>query len=56
MVIGANQVISLICGNHKVLTYVEYRAVPDVFQNIDPPSPSPNSELGGGGGWGVNIL
>jgi hypothetical protein len=26
---------------HKVLTYVEYRAVSDVFQNIDPPPPSP---------------
>ncbi len=25
--------------NHKVLTYVEYRAVSGVFQNIDPPSP-----------------
>jgi hypothetical protein len=23
---------------HKVLTYVEYRAVPGVFQNIDPPT------------------
>jgi hypothetical protein len=23
----------------KVLTYVEYRAVPGVFQNIDPPTP-----------------
>jgi hypothetical protein len=29
---------------HKVLTYVEYRAVPGVFQNIDPPTPSPPSE------------
>jgi hypothetical protein len=29
---------------HKVLTYVEYRAVSDVFQNIDPPLPSPPSE------------
>jgi hypothetical protein len=26
--------------NHKVLTYVEYRTVSDVFQNIDPPPPS----------------
>jgi hypothetical protein len=25
---------------HKVLTYVEYRAVSGVFQNIDPPPPS----------------
>ncbi len=24
---------------HKVLTYVEYRAVPGVFQNVDPPPP-----------------
>ena len=30
--------------NHKVLTNVEYRAVPGVFQNIDPPPPSPPSE------------
>jgi hypothetical protein len=29
---------------HKVLTYVEYRAVSGVFQNIDPPPPSPHSE------------
>ncbi len=29
---------------HKVLTDVEYRAVSDVFQNIDPPPPSPPSE------------
>jgi hypothetical protein len=30
---------------HKVvITYVEYRAVSDVFQNIDPPPPSPPSE------------
>jgi hypothetical protein len=54
---------------HKVLTYVEYRAVSGVFQNIDPPPPSPPSECvlpshqrrGGGGctlagGGGVNIL
>ncbi len=27
--------------DHKVLTYVEYRAVSCVFQNIDPPPPSP---------------
>ncbi len=30
--------------SHKVLTYVEYRAVSGVFQNIDPPPPSPLSE------------
>ncbi len=29
---------------HKVLTYVEYRAVSGVFQNIDSPPPSPPSE------------
>ncbi len=52
----------------KVLTYVKYRAVFGVFQNIDPPTPlhpasvsSPRTkgqwaEEGGGGGWGVNIL
>ncbi len=28
-------------GKHKVLTYVEYRAVSGVFQNIDPSTPSP---------------
>jgi hypothetical protein len=32
------------CYHHKVLTYVEYRTVSGVFQNIDPPSPSPPSE------------
>jgi hypothetical protein len=26
---------------HKVLKYVEYRAVSGVFQNIDPPGPHP---------------
>jgi hypothetical protein len=29
----------LVVSNHKVLTYVEYRAVSGVFQNIDPPPP-----------------
>jgi hypothetical protein len=29
---------------HKVLTYVEYRAVSGVFQNIDLPPSSPPSE------------
>ncbi len=53
--------------NHKVLTYVECRAVSDVFQNIDTPPPSPTSgcvlppktKAGGThlpGGEGVNIL
>jgi hypothetical protein len=56
---------------NKVLTYVEYRAVSGVFQNIDPHPPSPPSECvlprskGGGvggtrsrgaGGGGVNIF
>ncbi len=52
----------------KVLTYVEYRAVSGVFQNIDPPpplhpasvsSPAPNAggyTLAGRWGVGVNIL
>jgi hypothetical protein len=52
-----------------ILTYVEYRAVSDVFQNIDPPPPlhlasvsSPRTKGRGytlarwWGGWGVNIL
>ncbi len=60
---GANGV------GHKVLTYIEYRAVPGVFQNIDPhpllhPASvsSPRSKggrytlAGRWGGWGVNIL
>ncbi len=57
--------------SHKVLTYVEYRAVSGVLQNIYPPPPSPPSECVlpphqrwgvltrravGGGGWVVNIL
>ncbi len=54
---------------HKVLTYVEYRALSAVFQNIDPPPPlhpggvsSPRTKGGGytlaeqWGGGGVNIL
>jgi hypothetical protein len=57
------------CSN-KVLTYVEYRAVSGVFQNIDPPTPLstqqvcpfPAPKAGGGthsaGVWGggLNIL
>ncbi len=46
--------------NHKVLPYVEYRAVFSVFQNIDPPTPlftqrvcPPPAPRAGGG---VNIL
>ena len=55
--------------HHKVLTYVEYRAVSGVFQNIDPPPPfhpasvsSPRTKGGGVhtrravSGVGVNIL
>jgi hypothetical protein len=57
------------CTDHKVLTYVEYRAVSGVFQNIDSPPPSPPSECvlpphqrrgvhtrRAVRGWGVNIL
>ncbi len=61
------------CGylslEHKVFTYVEYRAVSGVFQNIDPPRPlstqrmypHPASKAGGGNtrrarGGGGNIL
>jgi hypothetical protein len=42
---------------HKVLTYIEHRAVSDVFRTIDPPPPlppasvsSPRTKGGGGGG------
>jgi hypothetical protein len=49
--------------DHKVLTYVEYRAVSGVFQNIDPPPLPSHQRRGvhtrravGGGVWGVNIL
>ncbi len=61
-------VLSLFLSIHKVLTYVEYRAVSCVFQNIDPPPLHPASvsspRTKGGGytlagrrrGWGVNIL
>jgi hypothetical protein len=56
--------------HHKVLTYVEYRAVSGDFQNMYwPPPPFPSASVssprtkGGGytlarrwGGWGVNIL
>ncbi len=49
---------------HKVLTYVEYRAVSDVFRTIDPPPPLHPASVGGGEytaacrvvrGWDVNI-
>ncbi len=54
-------------SSNKVLTYVEYRAVSGVFQNIDPPFPPSECVLPrtkGGGvhtrravrGWGFNIL
>ncbi len=47
---------------HKVLTYVEYRAVSEAFQNIDPPPPlhpkrrGRTHSPGGEGGEGANIL
>ncbi len=62
---------SLWCCTRNILffTYVEYRAVSGVFQNIDPPPPlhpasvsSPRTKGGGINtrpavrGWGVNIL
>jgi hypothetical protein len=59
---------SAVTGNHKELTYVEYRAVSGVFQNVDPPPPlhpasvsSPRTKRGihtrrAVRGWGVNIL
>jgi hypothetical protein len=46
----------LLSRAHKVLTYVEYRAVSDVFQNNDPPLST--QRVGGGHtrravrGWG----
>jgi hypothetical protein len=40
----ARALLAPVCLSHKVLTYVEYRAVPGVVQNIDPPPPSPPSE------------
>jgi hypothetical protein len=56
-----------LCSNHghKVLTYIEYRAVFGVFGTIEPPPPLPLTSVsyprtkggggGGGEGWGVNI-
>ncbi len=32
-------VLSTNTGHHKVLTYIEYRAVSGVFRTIDPPPP-----------------
>jgi hypothetical protein len=56
-------------ANHKVLTYIEYRAVSGVFQTIDPPPPLRPASVsfprtngrgytlaGQWGGWGVKIL
>jgi hypothetical protein len=37
----AVHVYCIVGYTHKVLTNVEYRAVSDVFQNIDPPPPLP---------------
>jgi hypothetical protein len=58
--IPANNIMCL-WYSHKVLTYVEYRAVSGVFRTINPPTPSPPSECvlpGGGaptkGGEGVH--
>ena len=62
--------VTNLSSRNKVLTYVEYRAVSGVFQNIDPPPPQstqrvcPPPEPKDGGahtrravrGWGVNIL
>ncbi len=47
VLILAQFIIQRVHLTHKVLTYVEYRAVSSVFQNIDPPPhapPSPPSE------------
>jgi hypothetical protein len=48
------QAVERVIWGHKVLTYVEYRAVSGVFQNIDPPPPlhpasvsSPRTKGGG---------
>jgi hypothetical protein len=38
-VIRTERELQKVSSAHKVLTYVEYRAVSDVFQNIDPPPP-----------------
>jgi hypothetical protein len=36
----AREVVSyIICHRHKVLAYIEYRAVSGVFRTIDPPPP-----------------
>ncbi len=52
------------CPAHKVLTYIEYRAVSGVFRINDPPPPLPRTKGGGvhtrravrgNGGGGVNI-
>jgi hypothetical protein len=52
--------LNVLLYNLKVLTYVEYRAVSGVFQNMDPPPPSPPSECvlprTAVKGVGVNIL
>jgi hypothetical protein len=55
-------------ANHKVLTYIEYRAVSGVFRTIDPPPPLPPASVSSHRtkgevvptrwpvrGWGVNI-
>ncbi len=49
--------VLIVRAMHKVLTYIEYRAVSGVFRTIDPPPPlhsaivsSPAPKAGGGGG------
>jgi hypothetical protein len=71
MIISVNGLSASTAVHHKVLTYIEYRAVSGVFRTIDPPTPSqsppsecflpPHQRQGGTHspgavrGWGVNI-
>jgi hypothetical protein len=50
------KIFSFELSEHKVLTYIKYRAVSGVFRTIDPPPPlhpasvsSPRTKGGGGG-------
>jgi hypothetical protein len=52
--LGMKSTVGRLGLDHKVLTYVEFRAVSGVFQNIDPPPPlhpasvsSPRNNCGG---------
>jgi hypothetical protein len=65
-ILGVCVLSCLVKKNHKVLTYIEYRAVSGVFQTIDPPPPLHPASVsslrtkgahspGGEGGGGVNI-